>query len=167
MKIGNGQVVTIEYTLKDSDGSVLETSKDKGAITFVLGSERMLPGLAKAMEGMAVGETRTGTIPPGQLVPISATGTRRVGFNEFPQGTRPGLGDRFQARGVDGQALQFEVTEVQDDAVVVHLLHPLHDHEIFYEVSVLAARRVSVPPPPPGVEDADDVVDLTDDLLEE
>ena len=167
MKIGNGQVVTIEFTLKDGDGSVLESSKDSGAITFVMGADRMLPRLSKAMEGMAVGETRTGTIPPGQLVPIETTGTRRVPFNEFPAGTRPGLGDRFQAKGANGGALQFEVTEVQDDAVIVHLLHPLHDHEIFYEVTVLAARRVSVPPPPPGVEDADDVVDLTDDLLEE
>ncbi len=165
MKIGNGQVVTIEFTLRDGAGALLESTKDRGPITFVMGADRVLPGLARAMEGMTVGETRSGSIPPGELVPLTATGTRRVNYNEFPEGMRPGLGSRFQAKGLDNNPVQFEVTEIHDDGVTVHLLHPLHDVEVFYEVTVLSARRVSVPPPPPGLDD--EVLDLTDDLLEE
>ena len=59
MQISDGQVVTIEYTLKDADGVLVESSEGRGPITFKLGSDRMLPGVAKAIEGMTVGESRS------------------------------------------------------------------------------------------------------------
>lgn len=163
MQIGPGMVITIEYTLRDAAKKTLESSAERGPVTFVLGSERMLPGLAAALEGMRVGESRQGVIAPGQLVPLTATPARRIGRAEFPSGMKPKLGDRFQAKDLEGKPVQFEVTEVSDEAVVVHLMHPLHDTEVHYEVKVLAARRGTVPPPPPGV--ADGVPDLTDELL--
>lgn len=160
MQIVEGQIVTIEYTLRNPKGDVLESSADRGSVTFKLGSDRMLPGLAKAMEGMRVGETRKGVIPPGELVPRSAVPSRNVLFSEFPGGLKPQIGDRFQAKSPEGQPVVFEVSERRDDGVTVLLLHPLHDTEVRYEVTVLAARKSNLPPPPP--------VDLPDmsDLLE-
>jgi len=160
MRIQEGQIVTIEYTLRGADGGVLESSRDRGSITFKLGSQRMLPGLAAAMEGMQVGETRKGVIPAGKLVPRDAAPTSKVLFSEFPDGVRPAVGDRFQAKGPEGNPVIFEVNEGHDDGVTVLLLHPLHDTEVSYEVEVLAARKSNLPPPPP--------VDLPDmsDLLE-
>ena len=162
MQISEGLVVTIEYTLRDGAGVVLESTKDRGAVTFKMGSVRMLPGLEKAIEGMEVGESRTGRIPPGELVPKGFTATREVPRAEFPQGVAPDVGMRFQAKDADGKALHFEVIEATDEVVQVQLLHPLHDTEVHYEVSVIAARRSNLPPPPPV-----DVPDLTDDLLED
>ncbi len=161
LRIDEGRVVTIEYTLRDAADNVLESSADRGPVTFKLGSDRMLPGLEKAIDGMQVGETRTGVIPAGQLVPRESTSTRDVPTNEFPEGIDPKVGDRFQAKGVDGQPVIFEVIEQTDTAVKVRLLHPLHDTEVHYEVKVLAARKSNLPPPPPV-----DVPDLTEDLLE-
>jgi FKBP-type peptidyl-prolyl cis-trans isomerase 2 len=113
---------------------------------------------------MVVGESRSGSIPAGALVPIATTAARRVGRKEFPSDATPKLGDRFGAKDLEGKPVTFEVTEVTADAVVVHLLHPLHDVEVQYEVKVLAARRASLPPPPPpGV--SEEVPDMTDDLL--
>ncbi len=126
MEIATGFVVTIEYTLRDAAGKVLETSSERGPITFRLGSDRMLPGVEKVLHGMKVNEVRTGIIPPGQLVPLTATGYRHVGWEEFPEGMRPELKQRFQAKGVDGQPVLFEVVEKDDTGVRVHLLHPLH-----------------------------------------
>lgn len=161
MQIEEGQIVTIDFTLRNADGEVLESSADRGSITFKLGSQRMLPGLAKAMEGMKVGETRKGVIPAGQLVPRDAAPTRKVFFAEFPEGVEPGMGDRFQAKGPEGNPVIFEVTERHDDGVTVLLLHPLHDTEVSYEVEVLAARKSNLPPPPPV--DLPDMSDLLDD----
>ncbi|MEZ4463291.1 MAG: FKBP-type peptidyl-prolyl cis-trans isomerase [bacterium] len=163
MRIEEGQVVTIEYALKDGTGKVLESSQQGGAITFRYGVDRMLPGLARAMEGMAIGETRTGTIPPGQLVPAEGTAHRVVQAGEFPAGAKPTVGDRFQARGPDGRPLLFEVAEVlPDGGARVHLLHALHDVEVHYEVTIKAARKAGLPPPPPV-----DLPDLSEDLLDE
>ncbi len=163
MRIENGQVVTIEYRLSDAAGKELESSSAGGPLTFTLGVDRMLPGLLHALEGMSVGETRKGTIPPGQLVPREVTANRVVQPSEFPKGLAPQVGDRFQAKGADGRPMLFEVLKVRPDgAFEVDLLHPLHDVEVHYEVTVVSARRAGVPPPPPV-----DVPDLSEELLDE
>ena len=161
MQITDGHIVTIEFTLRDAEGTILESTDDSGPITFTLGKDRMLPGLAKAIEGMTVGETRDGKIPPGELVPRDATGKREVPSKEFPGGVLPDMGARFQAKGANGQPLIFEVVSKSDTHCTVQLLHPLHDVEVAYTVKVIAARRANVPPPPPV-----DAPDLTDELLE-
>ncbi|MFN3201508.1 MAG: peptidylprolyl isomerase [Bradymonadia bacterium] len=162
MQIADGMVVTIEYTLKDDKGEVVESSQDRGAISFRMGDSRMLPGLAKAIHGMEVGQTREGKIPPGQLVPAEMTDTREVLLAEFPEGIDPKMGDRFQAKDLEGRPVMFEVFERSDEAVKVRLLHILHDVEVSYTVKVLAARKANIPPPPP----VDGVPDFTDDLEE-
>ena len=162
MQIAEGQIVTIEYTLRNADGEVLEASAERGPVTFKLGSDRMLPGLAKVVDGMSVGESRAGVIPPGELVPREFTASRDVPRSEFPEGLDPKVGDRFKAKDLDGQPVLFEVTKTTDEHVIVQLLHILHDVEVHYEVKVLAARKSNLPPPPPV-----DVPDMTDLLLED
>ncbi|MBU0550216.1 FKBP-type peptidyl-prolyl cis-trans isomerase [Myxococcota bacterium] len=162
MEVVDGLVTTIEYTLKNAKGEIVESSQARGAITFKMGSDRMLPGLAKVIKGMKVGEARQGTIPPGELVPVEMTAKREIPLSEFPEGVKPKLGDRFRAKDHNGQPVIFEVIEVMEEAVKVQLLHILHEEEIHYEVKVLAARRSNIPPPPPV-----DVPDMTEDLLEE
>lgn len=160
MQIADGHIVTIEFTLRDAEGKTLESTDDSGPITFTLGKDRMLPGLAKVIQGMTVGETREGKIAPGELVPKHVTGKRVVPSKEFPGGNLPDLGARFQAKGANGQPLIFEVVEKTDAHCTVQLLHPLHDVEVAYTVKVVAARRANIPPPPPV-----DAEDLTDDLV--
>lgn len=160
MQIANGHIVTIEFTLKDGAGKVLESTEANGPITFTLGKDRMLPGLAKVIEGMTVNETREGTIPPGELVPQGTTGQRVVQKSEFPGGNLPAVGARFQAKGPNGQPINFEVVSKTDASCTVQLLHPLHDVEVHYTVKVVSARRANVPPPAPV-----DLPDLTDELL--
>lgn len=173
MQIEPGLVVTIEYSLRDADGQVLEASEEKAPMTFVIGTDRMLPGLAAVLLKMKVGESRQGVIPPGELIPLDSLPMRRVPLSEFPQGHTPKLGDRFQAKGPQGQPVQFEVSELQAQAVIVRVLHPLHEVAVHYDVKVLAARRASIPPPPPMADDealldlTDELLDLTDDLLED
>ncbi len=162
MQIADGQVVTIEYVLKDQDGNVVESSAERGPVTFKLGSDRMLPGIANAIEGMEIGETRTGTIAPGELIPKESCRTQRVLLTEFPEGVSPGMGDRFSAKDEAGHPVVFEVFEKDDESVTVYLLHPLHEKALDYEVKVLAARKSNLPPPPPV-----DVPDMTEDLLED
>ncbi len=149
MEISDGLVVTIEYSLRSAEGLLLESSEEQGPLTFKMGSERILPGLAKAMKGMRVGEQREGLIPPGELVPREFTSSRVVPLEEFPDGMSPALGDRFQAKGQDSKPVLFEVIQCDEGSVTVQLLHVYHEKELHYSIKVLAARRSNLPPPPP------------------
>lgn len=164
MEITDGLVVTLDFTLTDPAGKVIETTSGGEPITFQFGERHILPGLAKAIVGLKPGENRTGKIPAGELVPRDALGSRRVPRAELPAGASPKVGDRFAAKEAGhAQPVTLEVTSVTDEAIEVLLLHPLHSVEVGYEVTVRAVRRPNVPPPPPvAVEE-----DLTDAVLEE
>ncbi|MCK6575805.1 FKBP-type peptidyl-prolyl cis-trans isomerase [Myxococcota bacterium] len=164
MEVTEGLVVVLDFTLTDPAGQVIETTSGAEPITFQFGTRSILPGLAKTIEGMKVGETRTGKIPAGQLVPRDALGKRHVPKAELPAGASPKVGDRFTAKEAGhAQPVTLEVVSVDATGIDVQLLHPLHLIDVGYEVVVRAIRRPNVPPPPPvAVEE-----DLTDAVLED
>ena len=57
LKIKDGQVVSMEYTLK-VDGNVTDSSEGREPLEFVHGAGNIIPGLEREMTGMAVGEVR-------------------------------------------------------------------------------------------------------------
>jgi FKBP-type peptidyl-prolyl cis-trans isomerase 2 len=73
-----GDNVTVDYTLKLANGSVIDTSfenvaKEAGLyqaqrtyqpITFLMGAGMVVPGFEKGVTGMAVGETKTFEVTP-------------------------------------------------------------------------------------------------------
>lgn len=97
----NGDTVAVHYTGKLEDGTVFDSSVDRGTpIEFPLGVGRVIPGWDQGILGMCVGEKRRLTIPPhlgygssgaGNAIPPDATlvfTTELVSINgqtEFPE----------------------------------------------------------------------------------
>ena len=54
--IKEGSLVSIEYTLRDDSGNVLESNVGKEPLTYVQGSGQIVGGLEKALMGLKVGE---------------------------------------------------------------------------------------------------------------
>ncbi len=64
-EVKQGQLVTVNYILSLSDGTVIQNSKDSGApFQFTLGAGDVIPGWEMGFAGMKVGGVRTITIPP-------------------------------------------------------------------------------------------------------
>ncbi|MEX1276862.1 MAG: FKBP-type peptidyl-prolyl cis-trans isomerase, partial [Bacteroidota bacterium] len=49
MKVARNSIVTIDYTLTDSDGSVLDSSKGREPLTYLHGSGNIIPGLESSL----------------------------------------------------------------------------------------------------------------------
>ncbi|GEQ67343.1 hypothetical protein JCM33374_g1007 [Metschnikowia sp. JCM 33374] len=63
-KAKNGDSVSVHYTGKLTDGSVFDSSLNRGVpITFELGAGRVIQGWEDGLLGMCIGEKRTLTIP--------------------------------------------------------------------------------------------------------
>jgi FKBP-type peptidyl-prolyl cis-trans isomerase len=63
--VKQGQLVTVNYILSLSDGTVVQNSKDFGQpFKFTLGAGDVIPGWEQGFAGMKVGGVRTITIPP-------------------------------------------------------------------------------------------------------
>jgi FKBP-type peptidyl-prolyl cis-trans isomerase len=100
--IANGQSAKVHYTGKLMDGTVFDSSLNRGEpIEFVLGEGRVIPGWEQGILGMKQGEKRFLFIPPAlgygeagfpPVIPPSAElafEVELVGMGPLPEGTKP------------------------------------------------------------------------------
>ncbi|NIP32654.1 MAG: peptidylprolyl isomerase, partial [Aliifodinibius sp.] len=64
MAIQQNKVVTIDYTLKDDEGNVLDTSEGRESLAYLHGASNIIIGLENALEGKSPGESLSVVIPP-------------------------------------------------------------------------------------------------------
>jgi len=57
MKIEKNSVVTMDYTLSDPNGEVIDSSKEAGPFAYLHGHNNIIPGLEKELEGRGAGES--------------------------------------------------------------------------------------------------------------
>jgi FKBP-type peptidyl-prolyl cis-trans isomerase SlyD len=140
MKIAHEKVVSIHYTLTNSDGTVLDSSSGGHPLAYLHGFGNIIPGLENALEGKATGDKLEVTVEPEQgygarderlvqAVPRSAF----KGVDELA----PGM--QFQAQGPQGTRLVV-VTEVAEDVVTVDANHPLAGQTLHFDVEVSEVR---------------------------
>lgn len=141
--IGDNDVVTLEYTLT-VDGEVVDSSEVYGPISFIQGQHQIIPGLEKALYGMAVGESKRVEVPPaegyGEPDPEAML---EVPADEFPPEIplEPGVG--IQLRDPSGQVFDAFIERVEGDTVVLNFNHPLAGKTLQFEVKVVAIREAT------------------------
>ena len=64
MRIANSHVVTVEYTLKNASGEVLDSSDGGEPLSYIHGTEQIVPGLERELEGLAVGDEKDVVVQP-------------------------------------------------------------------------------------------------------
>src|SRR5215831_9917804 len=63
-KVTEGKLVSLEYTLTLDDKSVVDSNVGEKPLTYTHGTRQIIPGLEKALEGLAVGDTKEVTVAP-------------------------------------------------------------------------------------------------------
>jgi len=63
MKIGSDTVATIEYTVRNETGDVIDASGEQ-PMAYLHGHDQIITGLERALEGLAAGEKTEATIGP-------------------------------------------------------------------------------------------------------
>lgn len=133
-----GDKVRIHYTGKLDDGTQFDSSRGRDPLEFKLGDGAIIPGFEKAVDGMAVGDSKSVTIPPED-----AYGERHdqlvqdVPKSALPEDIEPAVGMQLQSQTPDGQVMQLVVTDVSDDAITVDGNHPLAGKNLNFEIELV------------------------------
>ncbi len=142
MTISNNAVVTIDYEIKDSEGTLLE-SADGELISYIQGSGSLAPGLEKALDGKETGHQMELT-----LAPEEGFGTRddelirEVDLEDFEDSEDISPGLVFQA-DLDGEVRFYTVISVNDDTAVIDGNHPFAGQKLIFNVTVKEVRDAS------------------------
>lgn len=143
MQIAKNAVVAIDYTLTDDNGQVLDTSQERGPLSYLHGAGNIIPGLEKALEGKAEGEKVNVSVAPeegyGQR---DESLVQAVPKKMFAETAEPEPGMQFQAMGPDGARI-LTVMKVEGDQVTVDANHPLAGQQLNFDVAVVNVREAS------------------------
>lgn len=136
MVISKNKVASIHYTLRDNEGTVIDTSEGREPLQYLHGAGNLIPGMEEGLEGKSKGEKLDLKIEPDkgygekdenlvQEVPRSAFGEQEV---------KEGM--RFSTN----QGGVVTVTEVGPETITVDGNHPLAGVPLNFAVQIMEVR---------------------------
>lgn len=140
LAIKDGVVVSMEYTLTDESGKVIQSNKEKEPLVFAQGRGQIIPGLAKALVGMREGETKHVTVPPEEAYgPPNPAAVIEVPRNQVPPNAS--VGGVLMGQNQRGQPVQAVVKEIKETVVVLDLNHPLAGKTLIFDIKILSVAQ--------------------------
>jgi len=141
--ISKNRVVTMHYTLRDEQGTVIDSTDSRGPLAYLHGKGNIIPGLEQALDGKGAGDKLDVTVAPEQgygmrnerLVQI-------VPRSGFPAGTELNPGTRLRTNGPQGPRL-VTIAKVERDFVTVDGNHPLAGRTLHFSVEVAEVRKAT------------------------
>ena len=133
-----GDTVKVHYTGKLEDGTVLDSSINRGPLQFTLGESQVIPGFEQAVVGMNLEGSKTVNIAADE-----AYGPRHkelvvvVNGNEFPAELELKVDDHLQIRQGDGQRILVTVTDISESSVTLDANHPLAGKDLTFDIQLV------------------------------
>lgn len=140
--IETGSRVSLEYTVRDEAGELIDSNRGQAPLTFTQGAHEVVPGLENGVAGLRAGDERRITVAPADgYGEVDPSAVAEVPKDLIPAEART-VGTRLVARSADGRRRLVRVKEVREDTVVIDLNHPLAGKTLHFDV-----RVISVEPP--------------------
>jgi len=144
MQIAKHSVVSMNYTLKNDQGQVMDTSVGREPLVYLHGAGNIIPGLEAALDGKVQGDNVAVRIAPenayGVRNPALMQRVPKASFQGVPE-IKPGM--QFRAQGPQGQVQVVTVTAIEGDTVTVDANHPLAGIPLNFEVSIVEVRTAT------------------------
>ena len=140
--IADNTVVSLDYTLRLTGGSIVDTSEGREPLEFMQGAGQILPGLGRELYGMTVGDSRSVTVAPADgYGERNADATQTVSIGAFPQDADIKPGAQIRMRDKFGRAVSASVAEIRESDVVIDLNHPLAGKTLHFDIRIADLRE--------------------------
>ncbi|MDB5051348.1 MAG: peptidylprolyl isomerase [Fibrobacteres bacterium] len=140
MQISKNKVVSIDYTLTDAKGEVLDSSTKEQPLHFIQGQGHLIPGLEKALEGKTTGENIKAQIPAKEAYGARDEALMQIIPKEnFEDIADLKVGMELEAESEDGVRV-ITVVGIEGDRVIVDGNHPLAGMDLSFDVTIVGVR---------------------------
>lgn len=143
MIIEKNNVVAMDYTLKDDEGNIVDSSNGQQPLEFLCGYQNIIPGLEKALIGKAVGDSIKVSVAPNEAYgDYEPTLVQIVNKNQIDSDDKIEVGTHFQVDTEEGPMI-YTVIKVEGENITLDGNHPLAGQTLHFEVEIKAIRESS------------------------
>jgi FKBP-type peptidyl-prolyl cis-trans isomerase SlyD len=139
VQIAAQKVVSLEYTLKDDSGGVIDSSQGRPPLTYIHGSGAIVSGLEQALEGKSEGDSLDVSLTPAQgYGERDPRLVQNIPVRKLPE-RKAEVGMTFKVDTGEGPRL-LVVNAVKGDYATVDANHPLAGMNLHFQVKVTEVR---------------------------
>jgi len=143
MNIAANTVVSIDYTLRNDAGDILDQSSPEAPLSYLHGHNNVISGLEHALLGKAKADRLEASIAPAEAYgEYDAALVQAVPRAWFQGVDDIDVGMQFQTQ-MDGGVQVVTVKEVNDDTVTIDGNHALAGQTLHFDVTVKGVREAS------------------------
>ncbi|MCU1715692.1 peptidylprolyl isomerase [Pseudomonas sp. 5P_3.1_Bac2] len=144
MLIAANKAVSIDYTLTNDAGEVIDSSAGGAPLVYLHGAGNIIGGLEKALLGKQVGDELQVSVEPEEAYgEYSAELVATLNRSMFEGVDELEVGMQFHASAPDGGMQIVTIRELDGDDVIVDGNHPLAGQRLNFKVKVVAIRDAS------------------------
>jgi FKBP-type peptidyl-prolyl cis-trans isomerase SlyD len=144
MPIEANKVVTMNFTLTDENGNVLDSTDSGGPFLYISGTGMVLPKLEEAVSGMIIGTKKQLKLEAKDgYGEYNDDAVRAVGKENFPEDFILEAGMEYMASNPDDVQMPFIITNVEDETVTVDFNHPLAGKNLHFDLELLDVRNAT------------------------
>lgn len=143
MVVEKNKVVTINYTLTDEAGALLESSEGQEPLTYLHGVGGLVPGLEASLEGKPTGSSLRVSIPPENAYGVwEQEKVVKVQRSQFSGIDEVKVGMQFSVQSEAGEEV-VTVSSVEGDVITIDANHPLAGKTLTFDVTVIGIREAT------------------------
>ena len=142
LAIAGDTTVTLHFSLKFEDGSIVDSTFDREPATFAIGDGSLLDGFERKLYGLTAGQKDSFSISPedgfGQSNPSNVQRFSRGDFSadlELTEGLVISFADASQSE------LPGVVQSLEGDRVMIDFNHPLSGRTILFDVEIISVSN--------------------------
>ncbi|HYQ39527.1 MAG TPA: peptidylprolyl isomerase [Pseudomonas sp.] len=141
MQIAANKAVSIDYTLTNENGEVIDSSAGGAPLAYLHGARNIIAGLEKALEGKQAGDEIDVTVEPEEAYgEYSAELVAVLNRAMFEGVDQLEVGMQFHASAPDGGMQIVTIRDIDGDDVTVDGNHPLAGQRLNFKVKVVEVR---------------------------
>lgn len=140
MQIQKNHVATFHFTLKNTDGDVIDSSQGQDPLSILVGHANIAPGVDQALMGKSAGDTFTATVEPEQgYGERNDQAVQNVPLTAFEEIEDLQVGMELMADTEQGPR-PIKVLAIEDGEVTVDGNHPLAGQTLVFDIEITDVR---------------------------
>lgn len=145
MTIENNHVVALGYKLHTVEANgekvFIEETNAENPLTFLYGVGMMIPKFEQEIAGMTAGDKKSFVIAPEEAYgPVDPNAIAQLPLDMFNESGLPPVGAMLPLTDNEGNQFRAVVLEVNEQAVVADLNHPMAGKTLEFDVEIINTR---------------------------